>query len=153
MEVIMENLIEYRSVDNSILEELVALFIETFNAEPWNDEWTVATAEKRLSALLNSKEFYGLTAYMNDKLCGFILGWFEQYCNEKEFVIREFAVRNVARGQGIGSKLYNEFEERISKKSIKKITLLTLRGALTEGFYNKNGFQESNSIIQMEKNI
>ena len=79
------------------------------------------------------------------------MGWFEQYCNDKEFAIREFAVRNTGRGKGIGSKLYSEFEDRMLKASVKKITLLTLRGDLTERFYKKNGFQVSDAIVQMEK--
>lgn len=149
----MDNLIEYRVVGKSMLKELTDLFVETFNAEPWYDNWTKKTAEKRLTAVLNAEDFYGLAAYQDDLMCGFILGWFELYCDSKEYTIKEFAVRNTDRGQGIGTKLYTEFEKRVEKQGACGITLLTLKGDLTEHFYQKNGFQVEEEIIFMKKKI
>ncbi len=48
------------------------------------------------------------------------MGFFEQYCDEKEFIIKEFAIRNMGRGRGLGSQLLMEFEKRLREMGVKK---------------------------------
>jgi ribosomal protein S18 acetylase RimI-like enzyme len=103
--------------------------------------------------MVNFEDFYGLCVYQDNIICGFIMGFFEQYCDGLEFTIKEFAIRNSGRGQGIGSQLYGEFETRLKDMNVKRITLLTLRGNLTEHFYIKNGFQTNEQIAFMGKTI
>ena len=35
-----------------MLDELTALFVDTFNAPPWNDEWKTETARTRLRDIM-----------------------------------------------------------------------------------------------------
>lgn len=36
--------------------ELVAeLYVKTFNSEPWNDSWTIETATKRLTQMMDAQ--------------------------------------------------------------------------------------------------
>lgn len=149
----MDSRIEYKVVNEHMLNEMISLYVETFNTEPWNDSWTADTALQRINAVLHADGFYGLAMYQNNIMCGFILGWFEQYCETREFAIREFAIRNTGRGQGLGTKLYAELEQKLKNDGVNKITLLTLKGVLTEHFYEKNGFQTSKEIILMSKTI
>lgn len=141
----------YKKTNEDMLDEIIALFIETFNSEPWNDSWTIKTASKRLRPMFCLEEFWGLCAYQDNKICGFIMGYFEQYCDEIEFTIKEFAVKNSGRGKGIGSQLFVEFEKELRKMEVKKISLLTLKGDLTERFYEKHGFQTNLQIAFMDK--
>jgi len=143
----------YKKISEDMLKEIIEVFIEAFNSEPWNDSWTVKTSYKRLYPIVLTEGFLGLSAYQDNKMCGFVMGYFEQYCDEKQFVIKEFAIRNVGRGQGVGSKLLMEFEQRLREKGVKKITLLTLKGNLTEHFYEKSGFETDNKIIFMDKTL
>lgn len=143
----------YKKISDDILDEIMELFVETFRSEPWNECWTVKTAAKRLHPMVNYEEFFGLCAYRDHVICGFIFGFFEQSCDGLEFMIKEFAVKNTGRGQGIGSQLYEEFEKRLREMNVKKITLLTLKGNLTEHFYLKNGFQTSAQMAFMDKTI
>lgn len=143
----------YKKISEDMLKEISELFMEAFNSEPWNDSWTIQTAYKRLYPIILTEGFLGLSAYQDNKMCGFVMGYFEQYCNEKEFTIKEFAIRNAGRGQGIGSQLFMEFEKRLSEKGVKKITLLTLKGNLTEHFYEKNGFKTNHKITFMDKKL
>lgn len=39
----------YREIHIEDIKELVEIYIEAFNAPPWNDKWTIETASKRLS--------------------------------------------------------------------------------------------------------
>lgn len=143
----------YKNISEDMLDEMIELFIETFNSKPWNDSWTIRTASKRLCPMVHTQEFLGLSAYQDNKICGFVMGFFEQYCDGIEFTIKEFAVRNTGRGRGLGSQLFMEFEKRLREMGVKKITLLTLKGNLTEHFYQKNGFQTNPQIAFMDKTI
>lgn len=144
---------EYREIIREDIKLLSPLFMESFNSEPFNEIWTIETATKRLEHTFGLNDFYGLSAWEEGKLCGFIMGQFEPFYDNKEFVVKEFAVNNAMRGNGIGSKIINEFEKRLKEKGVKNITLLTLKGNLTEGFYNKNGYKQNCGIIFMNKRI
>ena len=144
---------EYRIIDISMLNKMAQLFIESFNCEPWLESWTEETAVKRLEHRIKSETSYGICAYINDNLFGFILGNFEQFCDRMEFVIQELAVRNSMRGQKIGSKLITEFEKRLRNKGVENITLLTIKGNMTEHFYQKNGFNSKEKIVFMNKKL
>lgn len=142
----------YKEVNINSIEELVPVYIETFNSAPWNDDWTMETATKRLHQIISIEDFYGLSIYKNNQLCGVILGNEQQYCNEKLFEIKEFFIKNSIRGKGIGSILFTEFKERLREKDIDKIILLTLNSDDTKKFYEKHGFKiEKDMIFMSEK--
>lgn len=42
----MNGQLHYEEITLEYLDELAELYVETFNSEPWNDEWTVDTAKK-----------------------------------------------------------------------------------------------------------
>lgn len=145
--------VTYGVAEKGQLKEMVGLFIESFNAQPWYDHWTEETATKRLQQLLDTPGFYGICAYQNQVLCGFILGYAESYYDGMDFIIKEFAVCNQMRGQGIGSLLFQQFEKELKNKNIKKIALQTIRGDYTEHFYQKQGFYENQAMLCMEKEL
>lgn len=45
----------YEEITIDHLDKLAELYVETFNSEPWNDEWTVCTAKKRLHQMINTE--------------------------------------------------------------------------------------------------
>lgn len=143
----------FKEIDISFLNDLVELFIEAFNCGPWNDEWTVDSASKRLKQMIRCDGFYGLAAYSKDKLVGLILGNCEYYYNGIDFVVKEFCVDKNIKGKGIGSILLEEFSRRLKDKEIKRIILNTCRGEATEGFYIRKGFNTIEDMIFMTKEI
>lgn len=146
-------MITFKEMNLNDLDEMVDIFIETFNCEPWNDNWTYETAYKRLHAMINVEDFYGLCAYKDGILCGMILGCMEQYYNGIMFNLREFCVNNKLRGLGIGSKIINELENRLRHKGVTEMNLVTMINNKTEGFYNKCGYKEYNSMVMMGKKL
>ena len=64
-----------------------------------------------------------------------------------------FCVKNTLRGKGVGAVIYSELERKLKEKGVKEITLNTLRGRATEGFYEKLGMTRSESIVVMTKKI
>jgi hypothetical protein len=51
---------EYRGVRAEHLDECARLLVSTFNAEPWNQRWTLETAQKKLAWTLGVPGFIGL---------------------------------------------------------------------------------------------
>lgn len=143
----------YKEIENNNLEEMALLYVETFNAEPWNDKWTIDTAKKRLHQMINTEDFYGLCAYREDILCGVILGNMEQFYNGIMFNIKEFWVKNGMRGEGVGTKIFKEFESRLKGKDVNEIILFTSRGDYTEHFYHKQNMISNNDMVFMEKKL
>lgn len=143
----------FKEIDISFLNDLVEVFIEAFNSEPWNDEWTIDSASKRLQQMIRCDGFYGLAAYSEDKLVGLILGNCEYYYGGIDFVVKEFCVDKNIKGKGIGSILLDEFTSRLKDKEIRRIILNTCRGEATEGFYIRKGFNTIEDMICMSKEI
>ncbi len=140
-----------REITIEMLEDLTNLFIESFNAPPWNDEWTVETAGKRIQDFINTPGFYGIAQYENEKLLGMIFGRSEQYFDGVSFQILEFCIDRERQREGIGKGLLNEMIIRLKEQDIKNVFLLTLRGEATEGFYEKNGFIDEKNMLMMSR--
>ena len=144
----------YREIEEKDVLEIAKLYMNSFNAQPWNDEWTVESASNRILQMINCEGFYGLVCYdENDKLIGMILGNHEYYYNGMHFNIKEFCVDINIRGKGIGSEIIEEFTYRLKNRGINEIILFTSRTDGTEGFYNNRGFESFNSMVMMGKEI
>lgn len=143
----------YEEITLNHLNELSQLYVETFNAEPWNDAWTFDTAAKRLRQMINTEDFYGICAYQNEEMCGAVIGCMEQFYNGIMFNIREFWVKNGKRGQGVGTQIYIEFEKRLRSKGISEIILFTSKGDNTEHFYHKQNFNVNQNMVFMGKHL
>ena len=146
-------MLEYKEIKLENLSEITEIYMETFNAEPWNDNWTIETASKRLHQIITTEDFYGICAYNNGEICGLILGNMEQFYDGIMFNIKEFVVRNNMRGHGLGSKIFKEFETRLKNLGISEIILLTIRGKYTEHFYHNQGVKTCNDLIFMKKQL
>ena len=80
-----------------------------------------------------------------------ILGEDEQYFDGVIFNIKEFCVRNVLRGKGIGTELLAEFERNLKGMGIRETVLMT--NLEDEDFYKKRGFHRSRGVIYMGKEM
>ncbi|MGL4107195.1 GNAT family N-acetyltransferase [Clostridium sp. LP20] len=143
----------YKNLTKEYIKDVSELFIKAFNAEPWNDKWTMETASKRLLQMMNCDGFDGLVAFEEDKLVGMILGNHEYYYSGMQFVIKEFCIDTSLRGTGKGKKLIEDFEERLRGKGIDEVILMTSRADETQGFYSKRGYKEISSLVMMMKEL
>lgn len=156
MEIGEENMFEelrYEEMTDTHLDELAQLYVDTFNAEPWNDEWTFETARKRLQQLLHSEDSFGLCVYQGGQICGAVLGVMEQYFDGPMYNLHEYWVKNEMRGKGIGTKLFAEMERRLLLRGVKNIILITAKGDATEHFYHKQGMETDPDMVFMSKRI
>lgn len=143
----------YEVMNEKHIPQLAKMYVDAFNAPPWNDRWTVETVTKRLLQMVHCDGFYGLLSYENDKVCGMILGNHEVFYDCIHFNIKEFCVCSKIRGTGIGSTLLKEFEKRLLERGIDEIYLITSRTEQTEIFYQRKGYRSCNDMVRMDKKI
>ena len=149
----MEKNTHYEEITLYHLDELASLYVETFNSEPWNDEWTISTAKKRLQQMINTEDSYGLCLCQNSCICGAILGSIEQFYNGTMFNIKEFWIKNGMRGKGIGTQIFEEFENRLRDRNVNEIILFTSKGDFTEHFYHKQNMKSNTDMVFMAKQL
>ena len=143
----------YRIIGLSDIDAIAAMYVETFNAPPWNDLWTYESASKRLLQIANCEEFYGIVAYDNDELCGMIMGSREEFYTGPMFNIKELCVKNDKRNKGYGTKIFEEFEKRLKRRGEKEIYLFTLKDERTDAFYYNRGLKNVDNMIFMSKEL
>lgn len=142
----------YEDIDKAYIPILAEIYVETYNAPPWNDKWTVSLATQRLDEMINCRDSYGLVCIDNEsKIIGMIVGNSETYYNCAQFFIKDFFVIPSVQGRGIGSALMDELESRLKSKGIDKTYLLTSRTDKTEKYYQKRGYQSWNGMVLMGK--
>jgi len=134
------------------LMKYAELYVELFNAEPWNDKWTVETANKRLEDIYNTPNFVGMKFLENGVIKGAIFGNCQQWYEGKHYSLMEMFVSLELQGKGIGSSLMTALEKELKPLGVHTIILFTSRDE-TDAFYKKQGFKELGFMCMMEKNI
>ena len=146
--------VKYEILGNEHISKLAALYMNTYNTEPWNDEWTLELAATKLDEIINCRGSYGLACFdENDHIIGMIVGNSETYYNCTQFFIKDFFVVPAAQGRGIGSSLMSELESHLKGMGIFKTYLITSRTDKTESYYQKRGFKSWNGMVLMGKDL
>jgi aminoglycoside 6'-N-acetyltransferase I len=128
--------------------ECAQLLVSTFNAEPWNDNWTLDTAKEELSWTMGVPGFVGLVS-LTDEVMAFATGYREPDDEREIFYLKTFCVRPDVQGTGVGSRLLGHLKEHLGKNGVNTIYLITHKGTPAEGFYKKNGYTVNSEDIVM----
>jgi aminoglycoside 6'-N-acetyltransferase I len=134
-------------------DRCVKLFINVFNSEPWNDNWTCERAGQYLMDFVGTPGFIGIVAAHNEEVNGLLFGVRKRWWREDELFINEMCVRSDKQRSGIGTKMIEYLDRFLNEEGIRTVTLLTNRGIAAEEFYKKNRFKEINRIVFMAKKI
>lgn len=135
------------------LDSAVALFVEVFAAEPWNEVWSRPSAQRRLGDLVRSPGFMGVAALRGGELVGFALGRLEAYREEEHYHLQEMCVSTQCQRQGVGTKIVAYLQERLEERGCKQIYLLTMRESAPEAFYLQCDFSPSRHTAVMVKKL
>ena len=82
---------KFLELESSQYPLLAKHYVETYNAPPWNDQWTESLAFEKLSEMMDCRGALGLVCYNDsDNFAGAILGNPETYFNCKQFFIKDF---------------------------------------------------------------
>lgn len=130
------------------LDECAELLVATFNAEPWNETWTLDTARRELTWTMEVPGFGGLVS-LNDRVLGFATGYCEPDGRRNIFYLKTFCVRPDVQRMGVGSRLLEHLRGRLGEGGVNAIYLTTKKGTPAEVFYEKRGYVVKDEIIVM----
>lgn len=140
-------------LDETHLKECSLIYIDTFNEEPWNDNWTEVSSYIRLDEIYRTPGFIGLMVIENESVLGAVFGnletWFEGYM----YNLKEMFIKKSEKGKGVGSMLFKHLEDELKNHEVTSISLFTSKGDFTEKFYLKNGCVTEDDMIMMCKDI
>lgn len=132
------------------LDECARLLVSAFNAEPWNDAWTLETARQELAWTMGVPEFAGLVS-LDGQVLAFATGWREPDDRREVYYLKTFCVSPNAQGTGVGSRLLARLEEYLDECGVNTIYLVTHRNTPAEGFYRKNGYTVNPEDVVMTR--
>ena len=132
------------------LDECARLLVSAFNAEPWNDAWTLETAGRELAWTMGVPGFAGLVS-LDGQVLAFATGWREPDDRREVYYLKTFCVSPNAQGTGVGSRLLARLEEFLDECGVNTIYLVTRRGTPAEGFYSKNGYTVNPEDVVMTR--
>lgn len=140
-----------KQITADMLDELTDLFLDVFNAPPWNDTWQRDQARIRLRDIMKRPKFFGIAQYDGDRMVGMVMGHGEQSDDGVHFQILELCTANDRKGEGIGSNLLGELTDFLDRQGITAVYLLTMRGEGTEEFYSRHGFRTVEKMCVMSR--
>jgi aminoglycoside 6'-N-acetyltransferase I len=128
------------SLTSGDLAACASLYVETFNAPPWNESWRAEDATQRLGDFLATPRALGISlSDSDDRMIGFVLGHLERSGTEDHFLLKEMCVRTSDQRQGHGTTLLDALSDRL--RGVRHWYLLTARDSNASAFYEKNGFR------------
>ena len=116
------------------------LFVSVFNSSPWNDGWSLSSAEERLVAFSQFPQFKGLGLLCDNEPVALVIGWGECWVDGWSFYVKEMCVSQNRQNSGIGGKLLSELESRLRLLDYVSVYLHTGSKAPARSFYEKHGY-------------
>lgn len=138
-----------RDASASDLDAMTAVYVECFNAPPWNDGWSSADAGERLRGIVEARHFRGAVAESHGVLVGLLLGQKERWMGSFHFNLQEMCVLSAWQRQGIGRALLNHISGTLKREGTDKIYLITGPNTDAAAYYEALGFYSSRSRIVM----
>ncbi|MCW1887155.1 GNAT family N-acetyltransferase [Luteolibacter flavescens] len=141
----------FRNVTTADLTDCARFFSDVFNAEPWNENWSVGSSHQRLSDCALTPNFLGMVGEDDTGIAALALGYWQRYQEEKHYYLLEFCVANERQGEGIGTLLMEALHARLQEEGVNRIYTLTARDTPAQDFYGKAGFYVSPKMILMAR--
>ena len=135
------------------MKECSALLMQAYNGAPWENHWSLDTAETYLKEFTSNPRFVGFVVYENDCMIG------AAFCHEKtwwsndELFVDEFYFSPQYQRKGFGSALEQHLENYVREKKLGGLTLLTNRFMPAMNFYKKNSFVHAEHVVFMYKQV
>jgi aminoglycoside 6'-N-acetyltransferase I len=131
------------------LESCAQILVQSYNGEPWNDNWTVESGFRKLNSSFLSPNFVGLLAIKDGQIIAGLVGNIEPNYDKDFMYLKDMFVLPQFQNTGVGSFLLNALKERLNYLNIHALILFTSRSFFTNQFYTKNGFEVIEDYIFM----
>lgn len=139
----------YKKMTTEDLSACAIVFQDAFLQPPWYENWTYEQAYSRLEELMSSSYFRGYIIKEEEKIIGMACGRVMTYLSYQEFWLDELCLLSQYQGQKRGSSLLDYMKQELTNEKIERIVLNTIKGVLSDVFYQNNGFQENKTIVSM----
>ncbi len=128
------------TLTSDALDACVSLYVDTFNAPPWDESWNADDAAQRLGDFLATPRAYGVCSLNSDgEVLGFALGHLERSGVDDHFLLKEMCVRASMQRKGHGTRLLEALTDHLGH--VRHWYLLTARDSDASAFYAMNGFR------------
>ena len=128
------------------LEGGASLYQQTFNAEPWNEGWTIETARERLNGILSAPHGLGVLASREGSPIALALGYFETWVSGSHFQLKEMCTTPEEQRQGIGSFVLEFLLRTLKERGVVQVFCETRSGVPAEAFFRRSGFRTLNVV-------
>ena len=139
-----------KEFSSSDLKKCCELYVQVFNGEPWNDNWTDEMVHIYLQELTGHKRFLGYTLWDGDCLIGAVFAHIKRFKYDEIYIDELFISPNCQR-KGYGIMLMNEVEKFAKENSVVSMTLLTGLDKPAFNFYSKLGYKHLDYLAFMYK--
>lgn len=144
----------FRNLCCDDVDEIADLYIQTYQAPPWNEVYTSNKSVKEfILNHLNNNYFLGYVAIEEQRIVAASIGFKKPWPEGMEYYIDDFFVGLHHQNKGIGSLLMSHIKKDISSKNLNAILLHTERGYPSESFYVKQGFERHTNMLLLSKLI
>lgn len=140
---------EYRTYNEKDIDGLASAMSMAYSEEPWNEQWTMERATRRVKAILGNYQSVGLVATDNGMIVGGLLGFVDPYAEEDFFYVSELFVVPEHKRSGVGKQLLQELETLLMEKGIHVVQLMSIEP--NEVFYGKCGLSKDDVSVLFKR--
>lgn len=140
---------KYSTYNEEDIEGLAKAMSRAYSEAPWNEQWNMERAIRRVNAILGNYESVGLVAEDDGKIIGGLLGFVDPYADEDFFYVSEIFVVPECKKHGIGRQLLKELETILKDKGISVVQLMSIEP--NEIFYGKCGLSKDDVSVLFKR--
>lgn len=145
--------LEISSLNKEDLRHCAELYVETFQAHPWNESWSLVEALERLSDLFDVPKLIALKAWLNGEICGFLMGRLQTWPGEISCDVEEICIAERFQRQGVGRSLMARLEAILKSRGVSGVSLVTQKRSGPSVFYKKLNYKDDPGLVVMRKEI
>jgi len=128
------------------LEDAAALYVQTFNAPPWNEGWGIEAATERLEGIFGAPNGLGVLARRDGAPIAFALGYLEQWVSGTHFQLKEMCTAPAEQRQGVGTFVLDSLLQTLKERGVIQFFCETRAGVPAEAFFRRAGFRTLNVV-------
>lgn len=143
-------MLEYVRLNESSLDSVVRKYVEYYN-QAENGCWTFEQARKRIHQVMTMEDALCCLQYDGQRLTGFLMGYFKEFDDGRDFYIEEIVIFAGCQNKGYGTELMKHIESMAAIGGAGHVELICVNDPHHMHFYKKLGYSGAESLTVMGK--